>query len=140
MATAGTTTISKPPEVNLASKLLTEALSSQYARLTRNPVDMSGNMVHLPEEKTGHAGDAAQEANGQQSAVRFASMAEEIEPSHSLQESTSTTDERMSEQISPKDQEEIRSLAMTLQKSRLQQQRMTSFAFEPVSLPPSRVS
>jgi hypothetical protein len=70
-------------------------------------------------------------------------MAEEIEPSRSLQNDTtapSGTGERMSEVISPKDQEEIRSLAMSLQKSRLQQQRMTSYAFEPVSLPPSRVS
>jgi hypothetical protein len=104
---------------------------------------MAGHMVHVGEERSGPPGNNASDANGPQSAVRFASMAEEIEPSRSLQNDTtapSGTGERMSEVISPKDQEEIRSLAMSLQKSRLQQQRMTSYAFEPVSLPPSRVS
>lgn len=99
--------------------------------------------MHVASEKAGLARNAGSDANGQQSAVRFASMNEEIEPFHSLQEAQtppSGMNEKLAQEISPKDQEEIRSLAMSLQKSRLHQQRMTSYAFEPVSLPPSRVS
>lgn len=44
------------------------------------------------------------------------------------------------EDLSPQAKEEIRNLAMTLQKSKLQQTRMAKFQFEPVSLPASRVS
>ena len=44
------------------------------------------------------------------------------------------------ENLTPEAQEEIRNLAMTLQKSKLQESRMSNYAFEPMSLPPSRVS
>jgi hypothetical protein len=43
------------------------------------------------------------------------------------------------EDLTPEAKEEIRSLAMTLQKSKLQESRMSNFQFEPVSLPASRV-
>ena len=43
------------------------------------------------------------------------------------------------EDLSPQAKEEIKSLAMTLQKSRLQESRMANFTYEPVSLPASRV-
>ncbi|RMZ84825.1 hypothetical protein DV737_g1066, partial [Chaetothyriales sp. CBS 132003] len=41
--------------------------------------------------------------------------------------------------LSPEAREQIKNLAMTLQKSRLQESRLSKFAFEPVSMPPSRV-
>lgn len=41
--------------------------------------------------------------------------------------------------LSPQAKEEIKNLAMTLQKSRLQESRMANFTYEPVSLPASRV-
>jgi hypothetical protein len=44
------------------------------------------------------------------------------------------------EDLTPEAKEEIRNLAMTLQKSKLQESRMSNFQFEPVSLPASRVS
>ena len=37
-------------------------------------------------------------------------------------------------------EQELRSLSSTLQQSRVQAKRMENFSFEPVSLPPSRVS
>lgn len=43
------------------------------------------------------------------------------------------------EELTPEAKEEIRNLAITLQKSKLQESRMSNYAFEPMSLPPSRV-
>jgi hypothetical protein len=70
---------------------------------------------------------------------------EEIEPDQSLQSQFSPTSE-LEEQAQPIDndldpsaKDELRSLAISLQKSRLQESRLRHFAFEPVSLPASRV-
>lgn len=68
--------------------------------------------------------------------VRFAAQDEQIEPITSL---TDSGDKRP-EDLSPEAHEQIRNLAMTLQKSRLQENRMSNFAYEPVSMPASRVS
>lgn len=78
----------------------------------------------------------------QPQAVRFASVNQEIEPAHSIQ-SLSTVPSNISggiPEFSPEAQEEIRNLSRSLQSSPLQQRRMNHFAFEPVSLPTSRVS
>ena len=69
-------------------------------------------------------------------------MNQEIEPELSqLSELSSPVVEEshLSHAASPKAQEELRSLALSLQKSQLQESRFRHFAFEPVSLPPSRV-
>ncbi len=75
-------------------------------------------------------------------AVRFASRNLEIEPSQSLQASTTlaTDDSIPNSEISSEAREEIRSISRGLHNSQLQQRRMSNFAFEPVSLPVSRVS
>src|SRR5256714_15567382 len=88
------------------------------------------------EEKPKDAHAAAQQA------VRFASGVEEIEPVKKAHGLTKKDDEgtRSMEDLSPEAKEEIRNLAMTLQKSKLQESRMSNFQFEPVSLPASRVS
>lgn len=67
--------------------------------------------------------------------VRFAAEEETIEP---IKELTDNQDKR-ADDLSPEAHEQIRNLAMTLQKSRLQESRMAHFAYEPVSMPPSRV-
>lgn len=70
--------------------------------------------------------------------VRFASEDEEIDPldeTRRLSEAAGARDE----ELSPEAHEQIRSLAMSLQKSRLQENRMANFAYETVSMPPSRV-
>ena len=79
----------------------------------------------------------SQNANdGERGNVRFAAEEETIEPTKDL---TNTEDKR-TDDLSPEAHEQIRNLAMTLQKSRLQESRMSNFAYEPVSMPPSRVS
>ncbi|KAK2746371.1 serine/threonine protein kinase [Myotisia sp. PD_48] len=75
--------------------------------------------------------------------VRFASHDQEIEPDHTYPVpsiSTETTLNNDSPQlVSSENQENLKSLAISLQKSRLQEARMQQFSFEPVSLPPSRI-
>ena len=80
---------------------------------------------------------------GPSQAVRFASKNQEIEPSHSLHpESTLASSEgrRSPVELTPEAEAEIRTLSLSVHGSRLQQRRMSNFAFEPVSLPASRVS
>jgi hypothetical protein len=91
------------------------------------------------ETEYGFYPETEQEQEPESESVRFASIPEEIKPSHNPQDTANDLpDSDLMEEISPKDQEEIRSLAMSLQKARLQERRIASFAFEPVSLPPSR--
>lgn len=75
-----------------------------------------------------------------QQAVRFASQQQVIEPVHSLHSASPVPfqDLDFSQELSAEAREEIRSLSKNLQKSPLQQRRMSHFAFEPVSLPVSR--
>jgi hypothetical protein len=79
----------------------------------------------------------------QQHAVRFASVNQEIEPEHSESSQLSPIPESarrsIGSELDPTAKDELRSLAITLQKSSLQEHRLRHFAFEPVSLPPSRV-
>lgn len=83
---------------------------------------------------------AEQPAADSTQTVRFASVNQEIEPSNSLQSTTQASETPAEhQQISTKAEKEIRNLALSLHKSRIQQKRMSSFAFEPVSLPASRV-
>ena len=78
--------------------------------------------------------------DGRNTAVRFSSKLHEIEPSHSLQSTDTGTTERMrGEDLSPEAQSQLHDLTTSLQNSRLQQRRLSNFAFEPVSLPASRV-
>lgn len=86
--------------------------------------------------------DTSSTKPSQPQTVRFASVNQEIEPSHSIQ-SLTTLPSNISisnPEFSPEAQEEIRKLSRSLQSSPLQQRRMNHFAFEPVSLPTSRVS
>jgi hypothetical protein len=63
--------------------------------------------------------------------VRFASVDEEIEPDKGL--------DAISNDISGKDVSTLKELSKSLQGAQLQGRRMSHFAFEPVSLPASRV-
>ncbi|KAF4636617.1 hypothetical protein G7Y89_g1468 [Cudoniella acicularis] len=69
------------------------------------------------------------------STVRFASVNEEIEPASidSLESVPQPSD------ISGNEQEKLKELSKTLHGTHLQERRMSHFAFEPVSLPASRV-
>lgn len=84
-------------------------------------------------------------AAGHPHAVRFASVNQEIDPDPSLQSQFSPASgqeeeaQPISNDLEPSAKDELRSLAVGLQKSQLQESRLRHFAFEPVSLPSSRV-
>lgn len=65
------------------------------------------------------------------STVRFASVNEEIEPAHSLEDPES--------QKPGIDEAKLKELSKSLHGTHLQERRMSRFGFEPVSLPASRV-
>ncbi|QDS73178.1 hypothetical protein FKW77_002343 [Venturia effusa] len=73
--------------------------------------------------------------------VRFSSLKQEISPEQSFPSQPVGTipGREPRDDIPAEAQEELRNLSMSLQKSRLQSKRMGDFAFEPVSLPVSRV-
>ena len=74
----------------------------------------------------------------ERSNVRFASEDEQIDPLDASRRN-SKLDSVSGEDLSPEAHEQIRNLAMSLQKSRIQESRMANFAYEPVSMPTSRV-
>jgi len=99
---------------------------SQLAEACRH-----GRLINrFPESKAGQDGGDNSRSN-----VRFAED-KEIDP---LDESRRNSKFDNTEELSPEAHEQIRSLAMSLQKSRLQESRMANFAYETVSMPPSRV-
>jgi hypothetical protein len=76
-------------------------------------------------------------------AVRFTSENETIDPENSLEQvetPTSPPKRESRDDLTEETQEELKNLSITMQKSRLQTKRMEHFAYDPVSLPPSRVS
>ncbi len=74
--------------------------------------------------------------------IRFSEDTEEIEPAQRLEHVETTTEHSKRDNISLEAQQELLALPVTMQmrNSRLQATRMENFAFEPVSLPNSRVS
>jgi hypothetical protein len=78
-------------------------------------------------------------SNSAPQGVRFSSGVEEIEPVEKDITQTESDGSKLTENLTSEVKEEIRGLAMTLQKSKLQESRMSNFQFEPVSLPASRV-
>jgi hypothetical protein len=82
------------------------------------------------------------QSDGAGAGVRFANDVQEIEPAEKVRKMTAPDEEQGKDydDLSPQAKEEIKNLAMTLQKSRLQESRMANFTYEPVSLPASRVS
>ncbi|KAF1964466.1 kinase-like protein [Bimuria novae-zelandiae CBS 107.79] len=76
----------------------------------------------------------------QAQSVRFSDVNEEFEPKHALDDVTAITGtgEQREEPLSPEAEQELRNLSKSLQQSRCQARRMANFAYEPISLPPSR--
>jgi hypothetical protein len=69
-------------------------------------------------------------------AVRFKSTVQEIDPQLPLSELSAPGGDHAGDFVTPED---IRALSKSLQGHRLQERRMNNFAFEPYSLPASRV-
>lgn len=104
-----------------------------------DPVDPEGSPFEPP---TFAQGQSANPQNAtQEHAVRFDSVLQEIEPEHSVYTvSTLSQEGSMPEEpLSLEAQDEIRILSQSLQQSQLQHRRLSNYAFEPVSLPVSRV-
>lgn len=68
--------------------------------------------------------------------VRFAAVNEQIAPNDGF---TGLSDDSAAQDTSNKDRADIDQLSKTLHGTHLQERRMSHFAFEPVSLPVSRV-
>ncbi|KAL3472095.1 hypothetical protein BJX99DRAFT_249906 [Aspergillus californicus] len=88
---------------------------------------------------TGHDQDSSNNdarSKQQQGQVRFSSITEEIEPSGAPTSDNAPASEPTNYQVQ---EEELRSLAASLQKSQLQESRLFNFSYDPVSLPSSRV-
>lgn len=98
-------------------------------------------LTRTPTEAATVQSDANASSEGQ-SGVRFANDVQEFEPTGIRHDTTAPTEEQGMDydDLTPQAKEEIKNLAMTLQKSRLQESRMANFTYEPVSLPASRVS
>lgn len=105
-------------------------LSPSVSNPTSNPAKMSA-------QPGADSSDQESKSKAQPSQVRFSSVTEEIEPSDP---SASALPAGNLPAVSPSQQdEELRSLAASLQRSQLQESRMGKFSFDPVSLPSSRV-
>lgn len=93
----------------------------------------------IPAKNSGQASepDADAKSRAQPSQVRFSSITEEIAPSRS--DLSPVPEQVPQSQQKPPTDEELRSLAMSLQSSQLQESRARNFSFEPMSLPSSRV-
>lgn len=91
-----------------------------------------------PDHKAAKASGAdGKKAAGASPAVRFASVNEEIAPNETLESLDSMS---LSHNSPAEGGEQLKQLSETLQGTHLQERRMSHFAFEPVSLPASRVS
>jgi hypothetical protein len=99
------------------------------SRSIQNPAKMSA--------QASGAGDPVAKSRSQPGQVRFSSVTQEIEPSLQSPESEYPPADTPKK---PTDDEELRSLAMSLHSTQLQESRLRNFSFEPMSLPPSRVS
>jgi hypothetical protein len=95
----------------------------------------AGSMV-APGEHNTTSGLEENKVVRESPAVRFISVNEEIEPQKSLQSIDALP---LPQQLSGEEQAKLQQLSKTLHGTYLQERRMSHFAFEPVSLPASRV-
>ncbi|KAJ5587329.1 uncharacterized protein N7459_003094 [Penicillium hispanicum] len=113
---------------------------------TANAMDSGSQALETPAKSPGQAepGDSDAKSRSQPGQVRFSSVTQEIELSQPMlspeSEQSPTPVETTDSPKQTTDEDELRSLAMSLQKSQLQESRLRSnFSFEPMSLPSSRV-
>jgi hypothetical protein len=100
--------------------------------------------MHDPAKNPGQApepGDADAKSRAQPSQVRFSSITEEIEPDQAGLSPIPEQSQQslLEQQKQASDEEQLRSLAMSMQGTQLQESRLRNFSFDPMSLPSSRV-
>ncbi|KAJ5817738.1 hypothetical protein N7447_007746 [Penicillium robsamsonii] len=105
---------------------------------------LGSHTMHDPAKNPGQApepGDADAKSRAQPTQVRFSSITEEIEPDQPGLSSVPEPQRSLSEeQRQAADEEQLRSLAMSMQGAQLQESRLRNFSFDPMSLPSSRVA
>ncbi|PWY84926.1 Pkinase-domain-containing protein [Aspergillus heteromorphus CBS 117.55] len=87
--------------------------------------------------QTPQPADNDSKSKSQPGQVRFSAVTEEIQPSDPSASAKAPNAESTKNQ---KQEEELRSLAASLQKSQLQETRLRQFSYDPISLPSSRVA
>ncbi|KAL2864682.1 Pkinase-domain-containing protein [Aspergillus lucknowensis] len=95
------------------------------------------NAEEMSADQTRDYGNDDAQSEQQQGQVRFSSITEEIEPSNSHPSSTAPASVPA---LSQKQDNDLSSLAASLQKSQLQESRLFNISYDPVSLPSSRVA
>lgn len=90
------------------------------------------NVDQTPAGQDSESGNTDAKSKQQPAQVRFSSVNEEFEPPELPPSGKAPTSD-------PKQEDDLRSLAATLQKSQLQESRMFNISYDPVSLPSSRV-
>ncbi|KAI4252202.1 MAG: hypothetical protein L6R42_008069 [Xanthoria sp. 1 TBL-2021] len=122
------------------SELRLSGLSLEGLSLTGKDLESRADVRH-PEPPSSSPAAGPLENSQPAQAVRFASVDQEIEPAQTLASST-TQDSGQPRPYNPltlEAQAELKNISLGLHSSQLQQRRMSNFAFEPVSLPVSRV-
>ena len=99
------------------------------AQTTQSPAQMAPAQAPEP-------ADNDPRLRSQPGQVRFSTITEEIEPSDRSVPPKAAGDEPIKNQ---NQEEDLRSLAASLQKSQLQETRLRQFSYDPISLPSSRV-
>ena len=84
-------------------------------------------------------GDADAKSGAQPAHVRFSSITEEIEPGRSDLSPVPEQPQQPLSRDQKTEEEQLRSLAMSMQGAQLQESRLRNFSFDPMSLPSSRV-
>ncbi|GMF77842.1 unnamed protein product [Aspergillus oryzae] len=115
-----------PPWAEIKYCILIPLILSPDSLTTQQPVP-------APAGQGVSTADQENKSKTQPSQVRFSSTTEEIEPS------AATGGPGLTPIETPKQMDDLRSLAASLQKSQLQESRLGSFSYDPVSLPSSRV-
>ncbi|KAL5362367.1 kinase-like domain-containing protein [Aspergillus floccosus] len=114
------------------------SMTSEATDFAQNNMDsVPGKpILQLPSENAADAADEDAKSKQPPSQVRFSSITEEIEPSEQSASALSPGSGSPSE----KQDDDLRSLAASLQRSQLQESRLGKFSFDPLSLPSSRVA
>ncbi|KAJ5340786.1 hypothetical protein N7541_009910 [Penicillium brevicompactum] len=117
-------------------------MTSERTDSTSTLVDSASSMIPAKNSDQASEPDTDAKSRAQPSQVRFSSITEEIAPSRSELSPVpeQIPQSQQSQQKPPTDEEQLRSLAMSLQGSQLQESRARNFSFEPMSLPSSRVA
>ncbi|KAJ5152371.1 hypothetical protein N7492_010666 [Penicillium capsulatum] len=115
-------------------RMTSETADSTPTANFMDPAQAVQSPAKMPQAANGDP-DPDAKSRSQPGQVRFSSVTHEIQPSLLSPASDQTPDPTKQ----PVDDDDLRSLAMSLQSSQLQESRLRNFSFEPMSLPSSRV-